>query len=194
MNRAQSWHVYVNVDVDEELAFDIECVAAKELAAMKRIHERVSGKLAAICLRITGNSEAAEDALQEVYIKLWNRAGTYDRRLSRPMTWLGTLARNSAIDLARAHRRTQADSLPIDFDDEDCSPGIDECLIQKERQRKAVNLLETLGVTQRELIRDVYLRGLTYSEVSEQLGIPVGTIKSRVHRGLTVLKRSWKGD
>lgn len=191
---SKSSRVYDAVDADNDLAHDIERVAFRDLAAMTRIHERAGKKMAAICLRITGTSETAEDALQEAYIKLWNRAGTYDRRLSGPMTWLGTLARNSAIDLARAQRRTQADSLPMDFDDEDRGPAIDDCLIEKERQLKAINLLEELGDKQRELIRDVYLRGLTYSEVSEQLGIPVGTIKSRIHRGLTALKRSWKGD
>ena len=182
------------VDIDDDLANDIERAASRDLAALARLHHCVGGKLGAICLRITGSSESAEDALQEVYIKLWNRAGSYDRSLSRPMTWLSTLARNTAIDLARAQKRTWADTLPFDFDDEDLSPRVDDCLIEQERQRKAVKLLERLGDKQRELIREVYLRGLTYAELSEQLGIPVGTIKSRVHRGLVTLKRSWKGD
>jgi RNA polymerase sigma-70 factor (ECF subfamily) len=194
MNRRDSSRVYQVVDIDDYLANDIERAACRDFAALERLHQCVGGKLAAICLRITGSSESAEDALQEVYIKLWNRAGSYDRSLSRPMTWLSTLARNTAIDLARAQRRTQADTLPFDFDDEDLSPRVDDCLIEQERQRKAVNLLERLGDKQRELIREVYLRGSSYSELSEQLGIPVGTIKSRIHRGLVTLKRSWKGD
>ena len=183
------------MNVEEDLADEIERVSGRDFGALARIHQRHGGRLAAICLRITGSSESAEDALQEVYIKLWNRAGSYDRELSRPMTWLGTIARNTAIDLARAQkRRSMADTLPIAPDDEDRSPRIDDCLIEEERQRKAVNLLEGLSEKQRELIRDIYLGGLTYTELSERHGIPVGTIKSRIHRGLLTLKRSWKGD
>ena len=80
------------MSVGDHLACDIERVAARDFAALARIHVRFGGKLGAICLRITGSSESAEDALQEAYIKLWNRAGSYDRSISCPMVWRGTLA------------------------------------------------------------------------------------------------------
>jgi RNA polymerase sigma factor (sigma-70 family) len=182
------------VDHGDDLAVDIERVANRDFAALERIHRRFGGKLAAICLRITGSSETAEDALQEVYIKLWNRAGSYDRNLSRPMVWLSTLARNSAIDLARAQRRSQSASLPDDYDEVDHSPPVDDCLIEKERQMKAVELLETLAEEQREYIRDIYFKGLSYTDLAEQHGIPVGTVKSRIHRGLVAIKKAWKID
>ncbi len=180
--------------VGDDLAFDIERVALRDFAALTRIQRRQGGKLAAICLRITGNSESAEDALQEVYIKLWNSAASYDRGLSRPMVWLGTLARNCAIDLARAQRRRQNASLPIDYDIVDHTPLADDNMIERERQMKAVDLLETLAEEQRELIRDIYLKGLSYADLSQQHGIPVGTVKSRIHRGLIVMKKAWKFD
>lgn len=103
--------------VEYDLALDIEHVALHDLKALNRIHHHCGGKLAAICLRIAGSSERAVDALQETYIKLWNRAGSYDRNLSRPIVWLSTLARNSAIDLSRAERRRQSTSLPLDYDE-----------------------------------------------------------------------------
>lgn len=180
--------------VGDELAGDIERVALRDFAALTRIHRRYGGKLAAICLRITGNTESAEDALQEVYIKLWNCAASYDRGLSRPMVWLGTLARNCAIDLARAQRRRQNASLPTDYDIVDHSPLADDRLIEKEREMKAVDLLETLAAEQRELIRDIYFEGLSYADLSQQHGIPVGTVKSRIHRGLIVMKKAWTSD
>lgn len=179
---------------DDDLAFDIEQVGVRDFAALARIHQRCGGKLGAICLRITGSGESAEDALQEVYIKLWNRAASYDRRLSRPIIWLSTLARNSAIDLARAQRRSQSASLPSDYDAVDHSPSVDDSLIEKERQMRAIELLETLADEQREHIRDIYLKGLSYADLSQQHGIPVGTIKSRIHRGLTAMKKAWKVD
>ena len=132
--------------------------------------------------------------MQEVYIKLWNSAASYDRNLSRPMVWLGTLARNCAIDLARAQRRRQNASLPSDYDVVDHSPLVDDHLIAQEREMKAISLLETLAEEQRELIRDIYLKGLSYADLSEQHGIPVGTVKSRIHRGLLVMKKAWKLD
>jgi RNA polymerase sigma factor (sigma-70 family) len=181
----------VNAD---DLAFDIERVANRDFAALTRIHQCFGSRLAAICLRITGSSESAEDALQEVYIKLWNRAASYDRSLSSPMVWLSTLTRNSAIDLARAQRRSQSVSLPDNYDEVDHSPPVDDWLIEKERQMKAIELLEALAEEQREYIRDIYFKGLTYTDLAEQHGVPVGTVKSRIHRGLAAMKKAWKID
>ena len=180
--------------IGDDLALDIELVAIHDLAALARIHCRFGKKLAAICLRVTGSSDSAEDALQETYINLWNRAGSYDRNLSRSIIWLSTLTRNSAIDLVRAQVRRRTASLPPDYDTEDCSPRIDDLLIAKERQIRAVKLLEALAVGQRGHIKDIYLKGLTYVDLSKQQGIPVGTVKSRVHRGLTAMKKAWNVD
>jgi RNA polymerase sigma-70 factor (ECF subfamily) len=180
--------------VHDDLACDIERVALHDVTALRRIQVHFGGKLGAVCLRITGCGETAEDALQECYIKLWNRAESYDRSRSRPIVWLGTLARNCAIDLARYQRRTRVASLPSDYDAVDTSPPADHCLIEQERQARAVALLETLGLHQREHIRDIYLNGLSYSELSEHHGIPVSTIKSRTYRGLMAMKRAWNVD
>ena len=195
MNLANQAPGRAAVGADDDLSFDIEQVASRDFAAMARIHQRFGGKLSAICLRITGSSESADDALQEVYVKLWNRAASYDRRLSRPIIWLSTLARNSAIYLARAQRRNRTGRLLGHYDEANDSSHVDDYLIEQERQLNAIEMLETpgpemLGDQQHEHIRDTYLKGLTYADLSRQHGIPVGMIKSRIHLGLLAMKKA----
>lgn len=176
---------------DQALATDLVLVGQRDLAALRRLYDRTAGRLLTICVRITGTREAGEDVLQEVFIKVWNRAGGYDRERARPISWLATIARNCAIDTYRAQLRRKVDHDVRVVGIVDDAQLIDQQLIEGQDTHDALSLVDGLPTLQREQIRDIYLQGLSYVELSERYGEPVGTIKSRVHRGLAVLNSRW---
>lgn len=170
------------------LADDLEAVAAGEISALRRVYQSTSRELFSICYRVTQSREAAEDVLQEVYIKVWNRAAGYDPNKSSGMAWLAMIARNSAIDWYRAqnrHETTGDDVLKILPDD---SEPVDDRLAREQEGKRAFALVGELDDPTSEYIREAYLRGLSYSEVAERAGVPLGTVKSRIRRGLIRLK------
>jgi len=179
---------------DVTLADDLERIADRDLAALNRLYQATYGRLLGICLRITRDRESAEDVLQEVYVKIWNRAAGYDRSRAKPMVWLGRLARNSAIDWYRAQARRRTYDLHGEHEVHDSTRLIDEELIEREQQNIAMALLEGLRDDQKDTIREIYFEGLTYTQIAERDGVPLGTVKSRIHRTLIQLGRKWHRD
>ena len=173
------------------LADCLRKVAERDMNATAALYNATSARLLAICLRITQDRAAAEDVLQEVFIKVWNRAAGYDRSRSEPIVWLATLARNGSIDWYRAHKRHIIVSLPEDDVVKDTAPLIEEELIVREQSERAMLMVEELRDEQRACVRAIYYEGLTYAELAVREGVPVGTVKSRIHRILVSLNRAW---
>lgn len=166
----------------------------EDRGAFKTLYRMTSAKLFGICLRICGNRQAAEDVMSEVYLTIWKRAGAYQPGRVSPVTWLATIARNKAIDWRRARgRRTDA---PVEEIAElpDSGPLAEQQLLAGEQQERLHLCLDRLGDDQRRAIRTAFFNGVTYSELAEQQGVPLGTMKSRVRRGLMALKDCLNDD
>ncbi len=159
-------------------------VAARDGAALRQVYDATSAKLFGICLRIAGEREAAEDALQETYLKVWQRAGRFDPSRASAITWLILIARGTAIDARRAAIRRDAGHEAAAVDtaidagagDADEGQAIDECM-------------KHLDGDQRDPIRSAFFDGYSYAELASRFSVPLGTMKSRIRRGLTALKR-----
>lgn len=164
-------------------------VAGGDQPAFEALYRNTSGRLLGICLRVLTDRAEAEDVLQEVYVTVWHKAGQFDAQRSRAMTWLGTIARNRAIDRLRA-LPAPATRAPIDAADiaQDPAPSpavqaeaaterarLDECLDQLEPRRQ-------------KLIRTAFFDGATYEELATRSGSPLGSVKSWIRRGLMQLK------
>lgn len=163
-------------------------VADGDREALREVYELTSAKLLGTIIRIVPEREAAEDILQDVYLKVWHRAGRFDRTIASPITWLCTIARNSAIDAARKAGRTREvgdDGLPEIVDD---SPRIDQLLCAHEDAQRLHTCLEGLQPDHRKSIRMAFFRGLTHAELADRLDVPLGTMKSWIRRGLASLK------
>ncbi|MBY0284178.1 MAG: sigma-70 family RNA polymerase sigma factor [Sphingomonas sp.] len=163
-------------------------VGQEDRAAIAPLYTLTSAKLFGICLRICGERQAAEDVLQEVYLTVWKRAGGYDPGRASPITWLATIARNRAIDWRRAQGSRQMaaidDALPVADD----RPLVSETMLADESDRRLHLCLDQLEDKQRLAIRTAFFDGVTYAELAERLGVPLGTMKSWVRRGLMRLK------
>lgn len=165
-------------------------VATGDRAALEQIYRDTSAKLFGVLLRILNDRSEAEDVLQEVYITVWNKAGVFDPARASPITWLVAIARNRAIDRLRSGGTVRKSSDPIDAAAEISDPSPDAATLLEgddERRRLAACLDELDGKTS-GAIRSAFLDGLTYEQLAERAGIPLGTMKSWIRRGLMKLR------
>lgn len=166
-------------------------------AAFARLYEQSSAHLFAVVLRINRDRAQAEDILQEVYVNVWRAAAGFDAAQSQPLTWLTSIARNRAIDsLRRANTQPQLRSGHASDDEEsdvydetaDDSPGPLELLSRAAEARQLQNCMQDLSAPQRQSLALAYFDGLSHAEVADQMGQPLGTVKSWVRRALMALK------
>lgn len=175
----------------EALVAALAAVARQDRAALRRVYDLTSAKLFGICLRICGDRGSAEDVLQAVYLKIWDRAGRFDAARASPITWLATIARNSAIDwrrsaVARGLGPVRGDGAALTVADE--APLADQQLLASEAEGRLHRCLGELEARAQNCIRSAFFDGLTYAELAAQENVPLGTMKSWIRRGLIRLK------
>lgn len=182
-------------DTDRQrLVDDLQRVARGDRAALQSVYDRTSAKLFGICLRISRDRELAEDVLQDVYLKVWHRAGRFDAAKASPITWLAAIARNTAIDAIRKRGRRDEVSDDILADFEDDTPRADALVEQGQDRARVVACLDALDGEQKRSIREAFFGGFTYSEMAERRGVPLGTMKSWIRRGLARMKECLGDD
>ena len=171
-------------------------IAAKDSAsagALKELYDLTSSRMFGLALRVTGNREWAEDALQEAYLNIWRIAGDYRAGLSPPMAWMGVIVRSRSLDFLRRRNSERADA-GVELDDylQDTLAGeADDPLQMADASQQATALrqcLSRLDNRQREVVSLAYLRDLSHSELAGQLKLPLGTVKTWIRRGLTQLR------
>lgn len=163
-------------------------VAAGDRAAFDQLYGATSPKLFGIVLRILRRRDLAEEVLQEVYVKVWHRASDFDAARASPVTWMATIARNSALDVARRRSHVPIDESPeaMLVSDPGATPH-EELELSQELQRLN-RCIDALEPQKQEMVRLAYLNGLSREELSQRFGHPAGTIKTWLHRSLKQLK------
>ncbi|HEX4867204.1 MAG TPA: sigma-70 family RNA polymerase sigma factor [Acidimicrobiales bacterium] len=154
-------------------------------AAVRDAYAAHGAELFRFARRALGDTGLAEEAVQETFVRAWRAARSYDPARASQRTWLFAILRNVVIDLARARRVRPAvagdDGTPSITDD-----GIDAALTAWQVDAA----LAELGRDHRRALVEVHWRGRPYAEVAAELGIPEGTVKSRVYHGLRALRRA----
>jgi RNA polymerase sigma-70 factor (ECF subfamily) len=177
---------------DADLSAWLEGVAAGDRQDFRALYDATAPVLFGACLRLLRDRAAAEDALQDAYVRVWSRSHRYDPDKGRAMAWLLTIARNVAIDRLR---RAAAQPLTLDIDETDLtylaeplgerapSDGRDvrRCLSELDQQSQRVILL-------------AFAYGLTHAELAKLLDRPLGTVKSWIRRGLAAMRRCLEKD
>lgn len=171
------------------LTLDLVAVAGGDRAALKRVYSATSAKLFGVCLRILGDDSEAEDVLQEVYLTVWRKAGSFDpERGVSPITWLAALARNRAIDRLRASKAHLSRPIEAIAETPDSAP-LASALVEGRQSRQQLNAcLETLEPAHAACIRSAFFDGHTYGSLAEGSGVPLGTMKSWIRRALQRLR------
>lgn len=173
---------------DDPVAELIARVAAQDRAAFRALYAQTSAKLMGVLLRILGTRQEAEDALQEVFTRVWLRAGRFDAARGRGMTWLIALARNHAIDRLRA--RPDAPEADEDAVDRvvDASPTAERRLIAAGEAGRIADCFATLEPDRADAVRGAYLRGLSYQELADRYAVPLNTMRTWLRRSLLKLR------
>jgi len=157
--------------------------------ALEALYDRVSRRAFALAYRVLGDGTTAEDAVQEGFIAFWRQAGRIDPTRGNVESLLMTIVYRRAIDLVRARRGQAALDLPFELEAVDVAAeeAVDEVYdaVTLEAARGA---LEQLPPDQRRAIEMAYFEGMTQAEVAQTLGVPVGTVKSRLRLGLVRLR------
>lgn len=162
-------------------------VAAQDRAAFRATYSAASAKLMGVLLRILGNRAEAEDALQEVFTRVWLRAGRFDPDKGRGMTWLIAMARNHAIDRIRARRESQHDDAEVDAVI-DTTPRAETRMIAEGEVRRINACFETLEADKATALRGAYIAGHSYIELAERFDVPLNTMRTWLRRSLQKLK------
>lgn len=161
-------------------------VARRDREAFRRLYGATSAKLFGTVLHILGERAEAEDALQEVYTRIWLKAGGYDATRGRGMTWLITIARNHAIDRRRSRPLpSEPDALDAVAD---TRPGPEARHMAKGEVRRIDECFETLEDDRAAAVRGAYLRGLSYQELADHHAVPVNTMRTWLRRSLLALR------
>ncbi|MEK8030543.1 sigma-70 family RNA polymerase sigma factor [Ideonella sp. DXS29W] len=174
-------------------------VSLGDRAAFATLYEHTAAHLLGVILRINTDRAQAEDLLQEIFVKIWSAAGSFDAQRAQAMTWLTSIARNRAIDSLR-RRQTEPQWVTVrpgleEGEDDDVLDGLAsedagpmELLGQAVQARAVGVCMRGLTGEQQQTLALAFYQGLSHSEVAEQLRQPLGTVKSWVRRGLIALR------
>ncbi|PYX14641.1 MAG: RNA polymerase subunit sigma-24 [Acidobacteria bacterium] len=154
---------------------------------MTLLYDRYSSIVYAVALRVLGDTGAAEDVLQEVFLQLWRNPGAFDSSRGNLGPWLAVIARNRAIDGLRK-RRPETDIADVVVSVELDIAGDAERARAMEKVRGA---LGTMPAAQRSALEMAYFEGLTHIEIAAKTGEPLGTIKTRIRTGLLALRKTF---
>jgi RNA polymerase sigma-70 factor (ECF subfamily) len=173
----------------KQLAAAIRRVAGGDRAALRLVYDATAAKLFGVCLRILKDRSEAEDVLQDVYLNIWRKAAAFDETRASPITWLVAIARNRAIDRLRARGAARL-SEPVEAAEAVPDPGplAAEALEIAQEHERLYGCLDELEARASQAIRAAFLDGLTYEALAEREGVPLGTMKSWIRRGLAKLR------
>ncbi len=164
----------------------LEAVGRGDHDALGVLYDRFGRLAYGLAFRILRDRALAEDAVQEAFLAVWRSADAYKRERAKPSTWILTVVHRRAVDLVRREERRRGE--PLEGAPEPTSDPADEDASLRERRAAVQSALTALPGDQRQALELAYYGGLTQSELAERLGVPLGTIKSRMFAGLGRLR------
>ena len=173
--------------MDDPIATLLLQTAVQDRAAFRQLYSASSAKLMGVLLRILNNRAESEDALQEVFTRVWLKAGRFDATKGRGMTWLIALTRNLAIDRLRQRPDHVSDDAAMEAAP-DPAPRAETRLIAAGEARRINDCFATLEPDRAEALRGAYLRGLSYSDLARHHDVPLNTMRTWLRRALLRLK------
>jgi len=168
----------------------VALVARGDASALGELYDRVGRVAYGIAFRVLRDDRLAEDAVQEGFLAAWRSAATFRADRAKASTWIVTLVHRRAVDIVRREERRRAEPLESENRPDPVDPAgsaEDAAWLGFERDRVQA-ALHALPDTQREAIELAYYGGYSQSELAERLGVPLGTIKSRMFAGLARLR------
>ena len=159
----------------------------KDRGAFDVLYRQTSAKLFGVCLRVLNDRGEAEEALQEVFVKIWTKADRFAVSELSPISWLVAIARNHAIDRVRA-RKTRASDLDAAMDVADDRPSPEAVAVAGGESERIYGCLEELDKDRAAAVRGAYLNGESYADLAARHSVPLNTMRTWLRRSLMKLK------
>jgi RNA polymerase sigma-70 factor (ECF subfamily) len=181
--------MFQNNKSQDDLMRLLVAVSREDREAFRQLYQRVSSKMFGMCLKLAGQQDLAEEALQEAFIQIWYRARDYHTDRGMPLGWMMSIARYRTLDMMRA-RKVRHDSGEQHLEQmADGREGPLDNSLRSAGEARLTGCLDELSDAQRDSILLSYYKGLTHDELADALSSPLGTVKSWIRRGLMALKR-----
>lgn len=162
--------------------------ASGDQTALKRLYDEEAGRLMAVALRIVRRRELAEEVVHDAFIAIWQRAGTFDPTLGSARGWIYTVVRNRALNVVRDGGREDLADVETLTSTLETGAVIADAVERLAEDSRLRSCLEVLEPQKRESVLLSYVAGYSHGEIAGRLGVPLGTVKSWVKRGLAALK------
>ena len=176
--------------VETRLRMRVDRICAKDSNALAELYDETSTRLYSLAMSILNDTADAEEVVLDVYQYVWHSAHSFDARRGTVWSWLSILTRSRAIDRVRSAgaRRELQSCAWGSFELESGSPGPEVQAIDHQQREIIRRALESLSARERAAIELAYFRGFTHIEIAEELGEPLGTIKTRIRSGMRKLR------
>ena len=170
-----------------DIADLIARTALRDRAAFRDLYQRTSAKLFGVSLRILRDRSEAEEALQEVYVKIWQRSDRYVAGSYSPISWLVAVARNHALDTLRS-RKPISDDIDVALEIADLGPDPEQAAVDGGERLRIEACLGELESDKAEAVRGAYLDGFSYDELAARHNVPLNTMRTWLRRSLIKLR------
>lgn len=156
-------------------------IAAGETAALSELYDRYAAMLHALARRVLTNASDAEEVVQEVFLQVWKQAARYDTSRSSVSTWLVLITRSRAIDRLRTRQVVDRTLGAVQQENRGrhTSPEGMQSVWTEQRARRLREEMRNLPPEQRQVLEQAFFQGMTQSEISKKMSIPLGTVKTR---------------
>lgn len=169
--------------VEAEISAAIVRCAGGDRLALRTIYDREAARMMGVAMRILRRKDLAEDATHEAFLRVWRGARSFDPARGTARAWLFAIVRNQALTVLRREQRFDADTL-----DESHQPDLAVAISRLPESSALRRCLQQLDAGRRSAIVLAYVHGFSHGELAGRLGVPLGTVKSWVRRGLRSLQ------
>jgi RNA polymerase sigma-70 factor (ECF subfamily) len=177
---------------DDEL---MDRLGRQDIGAFEALYDRYGDLVYSVALRVVGDTYVAEDIAQDVFLRVWRRPEQFDLERGKFVTWLMSVTRNRSIDERRRRgRRLRHEAMPSGDDEEDVLPSKNDrddpalATVLADERAAVRRAMEYLPAEQKLAIQLAYFSGLTQQEIANQLGHPLGTVKTRIRLGMQKMR------
>ena len=180
--------------VDPDLTTLIASVANGDQAAFASLYDALSPTLFGVVRRVLRDGSQAEEVTQEVFVEIWKQATRFDATRGSVRTWAVTIAHRRAVDRVRSEQSHRDRQVAVAAASVEVSVSPEDDAVEAEDRQRARAAMATLPAPQREALELAFYDGLTHVQISEHLGVALGTVKTRIRDGLIRLRTSMGGS
>ena len=171
----------------------IRLIAHSQESALSELYDRYSRLVYSLALNAVSDPATAEEITQDVFIRIWDHAGTYQAEKAKVVTWIASMTRNRSIDIIRRQKvRPEGHSVSWSietFDAEMDAINVEQTVEISQKRRRIRLAISELPEEQRQALAYAYFQGYTHREIAEVLGEPLGTVKTRIRLAMQKLRQ-----